>query len=68
MFSSNGSTTERILGLEATKKEQGGGTAVSRKGRSEARTNKREVTTANTLNFVYILDTISSHFFRIFVT
>nr|XP_020460519.1 myosin phosphatase Rho-interacting protein-like isoform X2 [Monopterus albus] len=39
---SNDSTAERILGLVATKKEQGGGTAISRKGRSEARTNKRE--------------------------
>lgn len=54
MFSSNDSSAERILGLEASKKEQEGGTAVSRKGRSEARTNKREVITANTLNFKYV--------------
>ncbi|XP_018517058.1 myosin phosphatase Rho-interacting protein [Lates calcarifer] len=39
---SHGSTAERILGSEATKKEQGGGAAASRKGRSEARTSKRE--------------------------
>ncbi|XP_026181532.1 myosin phosphatase Rho-interacting protein-like isoform X2 [Mastacembelus armatus] len=39
---SHDSTTERILGLEAMKKEQGGRTAPSRKGRSEARANKRE--------------------------
>ncbi|XP_059204085.1 myosin phosphatase Rho-interacting protein-like [Centropristis striata] len=42
----NGSPTERLLGgLEAKQKEQEeeeGGTAVSRTGRSEARTNKRE--------------------------
>ncbi|KAK2833014.1 hypothetical protein Q5P01_016903 [Channa striata] len=36
------STAERILGLEAPKKEQGAGAANSRKGRSDARTNKRE--------------------------
>ncbi|CAK6968874.1 myosin phosphatase Rho-interacting protein-like [Scomber scombrus] len=37
------SSTERLLSLEATKKEQQEeGTAASRKGRSEARTNKRE--------------------------
>ncbi|XP_044037811.1 myosin phosphatase Rho-interacting protein-like isoform X2 [Siniperca chuatsi] len=39
---SHGSRTERLLRLEATDKEQEGGTAVSRKGRREARTNKRE--------------------------
>ncbi|XP_039980052.1 myosin phosphatase Rho-interacting protein-like [Xiphias gladius] len=39
---SHGRTAERIPGLEATEKEQGGGAAVSRKGRSEARTSKRE--------------------------
>uniref|UniRef100_A0A3B4VGI1 PH domain-containing protein n=1 Tax=Seriola dumerili TaxID=41447 RepID=A0A3B4VGI1_SERDU len=39
---SHGSTAERILGLEAAEKEQGGGTAVSRKGRSEVRTSKQE--------------------------
>ncbi|XP_054463340.1 myosin phosphatase Rho-interacting protein-like [Anoplopoma fimbria] len=39
---SNGCSTERLLGLEATEKEQEAGTAVSRMGRSEARTNKRE--------------------------
>ncbi|XP_029293975.1 myosin phosphatase Rho-interacting protein-like [Cottoperca gobio] len=38
---SHGSPTERLLGLEATEKEEGG-TAVSRTGRSEVRTNKRE--------------------------
>lgn len=48
MFSSNDSTAERILGVGATKKEHEEGTAVSRKGRSEARTNKREVITAST--------------------
>lgn len=42
MFSS---PTERLLSLEATKKELEGGTAASRKGRSEACSNKREVTT-----------------------
>eukprot|EP00064_Thunnus_orientalis_P017990 superscaffoldBa00003991_g18077 len=36
------SPTERLLSSEATKKEHEGGTAASRKGRSEARTNKRE--------------------------
>ncbi|GAA6222069.1 myosin phosphatase Rho-interacting protein-like [Lates japonicus] len=39
---SHGSTAERIPGSEATKKDQGGGAAASRKGRSEARTSKRE--------------------------
>ncbi|XP_026215471.1 myosin phosphatase Rho-interacting protein-like isoform X2 [Anabas testudineus] len=39
---SNDSIAEGILGLEASKKEQEAGAAVSRKGRSEARTNKRE--------------------------
>ncbi|KAM4531821.1 uncharacterized protein PAE49_023955 isoform 2-T2 [Odontesthes bonariensis] len=36
------SSAERLLGLEATKKEPGGGAAVSRQGRTEARTSKRE--------------------------
>nr|XP_046270648.1 myosin phosphatase Rho-interacting protein-like isoform X2 [Scatophagus argus] len=35
-------STERLLGLQAAEKEQEVGTAVSRKGRSEARINKRE--------------------------
>ncbi|XP_074511918.1 uncharacterized protein LOC141780548 isoform X1 [Sebastes fasciatus] len=39
---SQGSPTERLLGLEAPEKELEEGTAVSRTGRSEARTNKRE--------------------------
>ncbi|XP_068581868.1 myosin-11-like isoform X2 [Cebidichthys violaceus] len=40
---SNGTChTERLLGSEATDKEQEEGTAVSRMGRSEARTSKRE--------------------------
>ncbi|XP_042360941.1 myosin phosphatase Rho-interacting protein-like [Plectropomus leopardus] len=40
---SPGSLTERLLGIEATRKEQEEGeTSVSRTGRSEARTNKRE--------------------------
>ncbi|KAM3598790.1 uncharacterized protein V6R79_022619 [Siganus canaliculatus] len=38
-----GSSAERLLGLETAKKEQEGGAAVSRKGRSEARTSKREL-------------------------
>ncbi|XP_034394870.1 myosin phosphatase Rho-interacting protein-like [Cyclopterus lumpus] len=38
---SRGSPTERLLGWEATENEEEG-TAVSRTGRSEARTNKRE--------------------------
>ncbi|KAM7387548.1 hypothetical protein PAMA_009931 [Pampus argenteus] len=40
--SDNRSTTERLLSLEATEKEQEERTAASRSGRSEARSNKRE--------------------------
>ncbi|XP_072224593.1 uncharacterized protein [Leuresthes tenuis] len=36
------SSAERLLGLEATRKEHRGGTTVSRQGRTEARTSKRE--------------------------
>ncbi|KAM8844063.1 uncharacterized protein AB9W97_022305 [Spinachia spinachia] len=39
---SRGSPTERLLGSQATEKEQQAGTAVPRVGRSEARTNGRE--------------------------
>ncbi|XP_067333081.1 myosin phosphatase Rho-interacting protein-like isoform X2 [Channa argus] len=39
---SHDSTAERIRGLEGPKKEQGGGTLNSRKGRSEARGSQRE--------------------------
>ncbi|XP_034751276.1 myosin phosphatase Rho-interacting protein-like [Etheostoma cragini] len=39
---SHGRSTERMLGSEATEKEQEVETAVSRRGRREARTNKRE--------------------------
>ncbi|XP_040919281.1 myosin phosphatase Rho-interacting protein-like isoform X2 [Toxotes jaculatrix] len=39
---SHGSNAEGTLGLKATKKEQGWRAAVSREGRSEARTSKRE--------------------------
>ncbi|XP_031174846.1 myosin phosphatase Rho-interacting protein-like [Sander lucioperca] len=39
---SHGRSTERLLGSEATEKEQEVETAVSRRGRREARTNKRE--------------------------
>nr|XP_040046594.1 myosin phosphatase Rho-interacting protein-like [Gasterosteus aculeatus aculeatus] len=39
---SRGGPTERLLGLEATENEPEAGTAVSRVGRSEARTNGRE--------------------------
>ncbi|XP_032392932.1 myosin phosphatase Rho-interacting protein [Etheostoma spectabile] len=39
---SHGRSTERLLGSEATEKEREVETAVSRRGRREARTNKRE--------------------------
>ncbi|XP_062264957.1 myosin phosphatase Rho-interacting protein-like isoform X1 [Platichthys flesus] len=39
---SSGGTAERIVGLDATNKEQQGGAAVSSRGRSEARNSKRE--------------------------
>ncbi|CAB1418969.1 unnamed protein product [Pleuronectes platessa] len=38
----SGGTAERIVGLDATNKEQQGGAAVSSRGRSEARNSKRE--------------------------
>lgn len=43
MFSSHDRSAERMLGVEAT--TEGGDTAISREGRSEARTSKREVNT-----------------------
>jgi len=52
IFSSHGRSTERLLGLEAGEKE-GARTAVSRTGRSEARTNHREVSTPSTYTIVY---------------
>ncbi|XP_038563122.1 myosin phosphatase Rho-interacting protein-like [Micropterus salmoides] len=39
---SRGRPTERLLGLEATEKEKKFGATTSRKGRNDARTNKRE--------------------------